>query len=246
MIRIALLDDEKDQREVTAALLERYLARHPELSAQTRAFQSGYELLDAVERSGNFDLYLLDIVMPEQNGIEVGLSIRKLDSLGLIVYLTTSPDYAVDSYLTNAFHYLLKPVRWEQMVSVLDRAMDILARRQELGVMVRTKGAYRRVLHSELQYAELCGRCVHYHLTDGETLESVSLQKACRDEVADFLAAPAFLLCGASYLINLAFVTQVDKSFLYVKDGTRIPLPRKNAPQIRTAWVEFWLGGGAS
>lgn len=84
-----------------------------------RSFQSGYELLDAVERSGSFDLYLLDIVMPEQNGIEVGLSIRKLDGLGLIVYLTTSPDYAVDSYLTNAFHYLLKPVRWEQMVSVL-------------------------------------------------------------------------------------------------------------------------------
>lgn len=79
-----------------------------------------------MERSGSFDLYLLDIVMPEQNGIEVGLSIRKLDGLGLIVYLTTSPDYAVDSYLTNAFHYLLKPVRWEQMVSVLDRAMDIL------------------------------------------------------------------------------------------------------------------------
>ena len=82
--------------------------------------------------------------------------------------------------------------------------------------------------------------------TGGETLESVSLQKSFRDEVADFLADPAFLLCGASYLINLAFVTQVDKSFLYMKDGTRVPLPRKNAPQIRTAWVEFWLGGGAS
>ena len=161
MIRIALLDDEKDQRDVTASLLERYLAQHPELSAQVRPFQSGYELLDAVERSGSFDLYLLDIVMPEQNGIEVGLSIRKLDNLGLIVYLTTSPDYAVDSYLTNAFHYLLKPVRWEQMVSVLDRAMDILARRQELGVMVRTKGAHRRVLRSALQYADLCDRCVH-------------------------------------------------------------------------------------
>lgn len=107
--------------------------------------------------------------------------------------------------------------------------------------MVRTKGAHRRVLHSELQYAELCGRCVHYHLTGGETLESVSLQKSFRDEVADFLADPAFLLCGASYLINLAFVTQVDKSFLYMKDGTRVPLPRKNAPRSgRRGWSSGW------
>ena len=41
MIRIALLDDEKDQREATAALLERYLSQHPELSAQVRPFQIG-------------------------------------------------------------------------------------------------------------------------------------------------------------------------------------------------------------
>lgn len=245
MIRVALLDDEPGQRELTAALLRRYLSQHPELTVQIRSFQSGYELLDAAERGG-FDLYLLDIVMPEQNGIEVGLAVRRLDSVGLIVYLTTSPDYAVDSYLTNAFHYLLKPVRWEQMSAMLDRAMEILTQRHCLSVMVRAKGTSRRVLHSELQYAELCGRCVHYQLAGGEKLEGVSLQKSFRDEVADFLSDPAFLLCGASYIINLAFVTQVDKGFLYMKDGARIPLPRKNAAQIRAAWVDFWLGGGTS
>ena len=104
MIRVALLDDEKEQREFTAALLQRYLNQRPGLTVQVQAFQSGYELLDAAERLGGYDLYLLDVVMPEQNGIDVGLSLRKLDTLGLIIYLTTSPDYAVDSYLTNAFH----------------------------------------------------------------------------------------------------------------------------------------------
>ena len=37
-----------------------------------------------------------------------------------------------------------------------------------------------------------------------------------------------------------------EQVFYTSKDGTRVPLPRKNAPQIRTAWVEFWLGGGGS
>ena len=59
---------------------------------------------------GTFDIYLLDVIMPGQNGIELGLSIREFDQGGRIIYLTASSDFAVDSYRAKASDYLLKPL----------------------------------------------------------------------------------------------------------------------------------------
>ena len=46
------------------------------LPSGMRKFQSSYDLLEAIDARGRFDLYLLDILMPEVNGIEAGAAIR--------------------------------------------------------------------------------------------------------------------------------------------------------------------------
>ena len=120
MIRLALCDDEEDQRGALMELLGSYEAARPHVKLCPLVFSSGQELLLS-ERPADFDLYLLDVVMPELSGIEVGIKLREQGSRGEIVYLTFSPEYAVASYETRAFYYLLKPVEPEQLYSVLDQ-----------------------------------------------------------------------------------------------------------------------------
>ena len=62
------------------------------------------------ERCGGFDLYVLDVVMPDLNGIEAGRTLRALGTAGEIIYLSQVADYAPDSYDVQAFYYLLKPI----------------------------------------------------------------------------------------------------------------------------------------
>ena len=62
--------------------------------------------------------------MPEMSGIELGIRLRELGCRGTIIYLTVSPDFAVDSYDARAFHYLLKPVKSTRLFEVLDQALE--------------------------------------------------------------------------------------------------------------------------
>ena len=103
MLKLALCDDEAEQRAALIQLLRTYAADRPELALKLSVFSSPRALLEAVEEDGAFDLYLLDIVMPELSGIDLGIRLRELDSSGAIIYLTISPEYAVDSYATRAF-----------------------------------------------------------------------------------------------------------------------------------------------
>ncbi len=242
MLNIALCDDEAEYLSITRGLLDRYIAARPSLSAKVSVFTSAVELINRVEDAGGFDLYVLDIIMPRKNGIEAGLDLRRLGCDGAILYLTTSPDYAVDSYLTRAAHYLLKPVSEASLFAALDQAADQASRKKAAGVTVRTREGDARVLLDDIVYMELVKRTVCYYLRGGEPLYSVTVSGSFQDAVAPALSDRRFALCGSSYAVNLFFVTAVGKTELTLKDGKKVPLPRQYAGTVKKQWVDYWLG----
>lgn len=243
MLKIALCDDEEIHRAAVIPLLREYAAAHPELAVRLAVFSSPYALLDALEEKGAFDLYLLDVVMPGLSGIELGLRLRELDSSGLLVYLTVSPEFAVDSYAARAFHYLIKPVDAEQLHSVLDSAAAKLERQRAACITIKMKDGLRRVRLDDIQYAELTGRTVRYHLADGEQLDSVTVRGAFHDVIAPLLASSQFVQCGASFAANLFYITAVEKNCFLLEGGQRIPLSRALAAQAKQKWLDYWMDG---
>ena len=105
MLRIAHIDDKPDELTHHQALMAEYFALRPRLKGELIPFSSQEDLLAAAIRE-SFDLYLLDILMPGENGIQLGRRLREVDKRGAIIYLTSSPDFAVESYTTRAFYYL--------------------------------------------------------------------------------------------------------------------------------------------
>lgn len=248
MIKLALCDDEAEQREAVGNLLREYAASRPSFVLKMSIFSSGQDLLAAAEECGGFDLYVLDIVMPGLSGIDLGVRLRELYSGGTIVYLTVSPEYAVDSYAARAFYYLMKPVEPAELFRVLDLAAAALEKRKAACVAVRTKDGLERVRLDEIVYAELSGRTVRYHLADGSSLDSLTVRSPFQEEAAPLLADQRFFLCGASFAVNLFYVTAVEKGFLRMDGGARVPLARGLAGQAKRRWSDFWLdapGGDA-
>lgn len=242
MIRLAFCDDEAEQRAGIGKLLQEYAAARPALAVKPAVFSSGVALLDAVEETGGFDLYVLDIVMPELSGIELGVRLRQLGSHAPIIYLTISPEYAVDSYAARAFHYLIKPVEPDRLYETLDQAVAAREKQKASCVAVRTKTGVHLARLDEIVYAELSGRVVQYHLADGTVLCSTTVRSPFQEEIAPLLADPRFFLCGASFAANLFYVTSVERNSLKMDGGAQVPLARGLAAQARQRWSDFWLG----
>ena len=241
MLKLALCDDEEDQRAAVSALILEYAAARPTLAVKLSVFSSGPELLEAVEDDGPFDLYLLDVVMPQLSGIGLGVQLRGMGNGGTIIYLSISPEYAVDSYAARAFYYLMKPPEPEQLFQVLDQAIGEMEKQRSACVTVKTHAGLQLVRLDELIYAELAGRSMRYYLAGGGVLESVTLRTSFQEAAAPLLADSRFFLCGASFAVNLFYVTAVERSHFLMDGGKRVPLPRSLSSQARQRWQSYWL-----
>ena len=235
-----MCDDEAAPCDRTRELVSAYLQAHPALEGKVWAYSDGRTLLAQAEKLGGFDLYLMDILMPDLSGIEVGRQLRVRGDGGEIIYLTNSNDFAADSYDVRAFFYLLKPVEEAKLFQVLDGAVEKLSRRRTSAVVVNTAAGPRRLLLERIRYVERVGRCVRYYCTDA-TVDSQSIRGSLREAAAPLLADQRFYLCGASYVLNFQHVSGVNGQAALLDDGQTVMLPRTAAAEFKKAWGGYWL-----
>lgn len=241
MLTIALCDDEAAQRSAIGILLQNYAASRPERTVKLSVFSSGWDLLSAVEETGGFSIYVLDVVMPGLSGIDLGVRLREMNHRGAIIYLTISSEFAVDSYAARAFHYLMKPVEPDTLFQVLDQAAAQLDQERAASITVKTKDGLRLARLDEILYAELSARTVRYHLSSGERLDSTTLRNSFQEEMAPLLADSRFFSCGASFVANLFYVTAVEKNCFRMDGGKQVPLARGLSTLARQRWSGYWL-----
>lgn len=85
-----------------------------------------------------------------------------------IMFLTSSSDFAVESYQVDACDYMLKPVNRDKLFHMLDKLVNRLKIAKEQGIVVRnTDGGITKVLWSRLMYLEAMGHYGVLYYADG-------------------------------------------------------------------------------
>lgn len=143
-MKIAIVDDLKLDAEQLSHLILSYMKEHRIPTAAPEIFPNGETFL-ASFTVGSFDIVFLDIYMDGLSGMETAQKLRALDASCRIVFVTTSPDFAVDSYDVNAAFYLLKPVTMEHfsvsysgMCSISQKTPPFSVENFSLGLWIRT------------------------------------------------------------------------------------------------------------
>lgn len=242
MLRFAICDDDAAALSGQRQMVEEYLSLRPELTGELRVFSTPGELLAAATQRC-FDVYLLDVLMPDENGIQLGAKLRELDGQGVFIYLTSSPDFAVDAYANRAFHYLLKPVGQKLLFQTLDEAVELRRHRRQEAVVMRCKDGLRKLNVSRAVYVELFDKRLCCHLVGGEVVQSVSVRGSFREAASEFLVHGNFALCGVSYAVNLDHVMRVGQGQLYLRGERTIPLSRAYRDEFTARWMDYHLGG---
>lgn len=230
---IAVCDD--DSREITeiTALLEEYRLEN-NVDLRYRTFRSGTELCSAMG-AGEYDMLLLDVLMPGLNGMETAHEIREFDEEVKILFLTSSPEFALESYSVKATDYILKPVSKARLWHVID-ALQAEGTDIPEGFPVKSAhGGYGRILFSKLVFVEVIQKRLYFHLSDGTTREVVA-------PLAEFEARlterPEFVKVHRSYIVNLWHSSELTPGGIVTYSGETIPISRLLYPQVRKAYME--------
>lgn len=241
MIRIAICDDNSLQRDLLRDTLDDYMSRTG-LPLKPEEFSDGSELLNRIRGEGGFDIYILDLIMPGVNGMEVATTLRMLRDEGIIIFLTSTVDYALASYDVNALHYLMKPLDRNKLFSVLDRAMAQLQRIEDKFILVRTRDGEVRVPLNDLQFVSLQNRALHYHLVRGSDVDGLVIRVPFREAVAPILKDSRFVLCGISMVVNLTCIDQMDCESVLLNDGTMLYPSKAACSALKKEWTAYHKG----
>ncbi len=107
---------------------------------------SGREALEALEKHRNVDVVILDVKMPEMDGIETLREIKKEYPLIKVIMLTghATIETAIEGMRLGAFDYLMKPCDIEQLVAKVDEGANMKRAHEEKIKEARVKEALAR------------------------------------------------------------------------------------------------------
>jgi two-component system response regulator AlgR len=157
--RILIADDEAPARARLRDLLDECREKFP-LAIVDEA-RNGREALDVVNRE-KVDIVLLDIRMPEMDGIEAARHMAGMEQRPAIIFTTAFDAYAIKAFEVNAIDYLLKPIRVERLLTALGKtrlappvsrqALDAAANQPRRHLSVHERGKIHLVPVNEILY----------------------------------------------------------------------------------------------
>ncbi len=243
-MKIAICDDDSFYNTQILEYANIYSTQNLDIPLVFSVFKQAEDLIEATQKIGGFDIYILDIVMPDINGIELGLNLRKLGYNGRIIYLTSSKEFAVDSYKVKAFNYILKPVLYTDFASALDEAVKSLLIKKEKSILVKSKENTIRIGIDSIMYAQLLRRRIFYYISNGEIIESTHLRTTFSEAIQELLHDSRFFLCGKSMAVNLQHISKISTDEIVFKNNNKVFLNSKMCRELRSVWSDYWFNRG--
>lgn len=156
------------------------------------------------------------------------------------MFLTSSPEFALESCEVRAFDYLLKPVAYERLAQLLDELSSMRpAATDEL--VTKTSFGYHALRLSDIEYAEARNKHVVFHLRDGRDIEALEPFRNIEDQPAK---NASFFKCHRSYQVNLRNIDHFDRTDIVLRSGACIPLARSCKQGFQDAYFAARFEGG--
>ena len=231
MTSICIVEDELSQAE----LLKKYINKYGNATKQPfniTHLSDGIDLVD--DYKGQFDIILLDIQMKHLDGMAAAEKIRKVDSDVIIIFITSTVQYAVQGYAVDALGYVLKPVPYTQFEQLFDKAITrVNAKKQHVYVKVSVDDKQIKLDCDTISYIESQRNNVIIHTDERDYITAGPLKKF--DEM---LMEHGFSKCHNAYIVNLSRVEAVQKEEVLLTNGLELPISRARKKEFMAALTE--------
>lgn len=179
--------------------------------------------LDTVES----DVYILDVIYTDGNGIDLARKIRLRYHYNPIVFITASKENALNAFGVFATSYFIKPVKPKDLFETLDYVRKTMTENRASYLQINTVEGRQLLRFSAIMCVERSGQSLLITLNNGRVYESVTLRESFASKVKPLLQDERFVQTHVSFLVNLDAVASYQKDRIILQNGREIPVSRK-------------------
>lgn len=222
MKRIAVVEDEDNAAELLCSYIDRY-SRESGQEFEVVRFPTAVQFL--AEYKAVYAVVFMDIQMPQMNGMDASVELRKLDKTVSIIFITNLVQYAQRGYEVDAVSFLVKPVSYYDFYMKFEKALDVYVMNEERSITLSLPGGLCHISTDKLMYVEIIRHRLYYHLVD-DVIEMTGVLSNVEQQLSEY----GFLRCNNCYLVNPKFVVKVKGSDVQVGNRTlQISRPKRAA-----------------
>jgi len=226
-MKIYICDDEEKILQDLSALV---IACCPDSRIWT--FSSAIELVKNLSKQ-DCDILLLDIDMPEMNGMEAAQRLLKLQKKPILVFVTSHDELVYESFQYHPFGFIRKRFYKEELPKLLEECMEEL-KKQVRHFCFRGDGKNIRLLLSDIFYFEADGNYLkvftkqnHYRFRSTMTAAENTLQSC------------GFIRIHKGFLVNQEMVKTINAEETELLDGTRLPMGKAYVESARRRIMRY-------
>ena len=239
-MKLAICDDEKRVRDVIAESV-----REVSESIEIEFFSDAKGILAP---DFDADILFLDIQMSGIDGMNAARMMRENGKKTVIVFVTAVEEQVYKAFDVGAFNYIVKPFGKKRITEVIKGAIAQAdevryiektisekenEKHQAFTITVKSGGTNRRVILSEIIFAEIFDRRIILHMKDHDNIDYNG-----RISELESISGQDFFRVHRAYLINLAYVKSYDSRSVRVGD-TDIPVARGKYQELIKAYLSY-------
>ena len=234
MAKILLAEDEVN----IASFIERGLKEFRHSVTVCHDGNTGWRIL----QEEPFDLVILDIIMPLLNGLDTARELRSEGITVPLIFLTSSRDFALESYEVKALNYLLKPIDSRKLFSVLDDFLKNFESSAET-FTAHTANGFCKIALNDVDYLEAQNKWVLVYLSDGKVQKLREQFSKCE---GIFTPEKGFFKCHRSYIVNLSRIRQFTRTQITTAFSSSVPISRNSYAAFKDAYFAFMFDSGTN
>jgi DNA-binding LytR/AlgR family response regulator len=196
-------------------------------------FETGAELLKAVEAGSFFDFVFLDVDMPATNGLETGASLNRLSPDAIIIFLSGCPQISIDALELNAAGYLLKGCEQDKFTKTLEKAISRY-KKLHSKINLKTGSEISSIQIDDVLYVEYSRKYCYYH-----TLNNVYSVRKPLFKVLKELKPFGFIQIYQCYVINISKIKKIQSSSVILLDNTELQIKRSSSKELIKVYTNY-------
>lgn len=237
MIRIAICDDEVEKGKRIALQVEK-LIENRRGNYEIQLFSNSKNLLYEIEDGMDFELLLLDIEMPDLDGIELTELVKHYLPDVLTIFITSHEKYVYESFRVQPFRFIPKAYLDKMLPLAIKEAIEFLQKSEGKFICVENQDGLEKIATRSITYIWHKEKYAYIEKSNGERAKVRKTLKQVYSE----LPSGDFIWLDRGCICSLLQISRISKGDVVLTDGTRLQISRDRLTEVKNAIRKYWIG----